>query len=233
MDRSLKTNVLLIEDDPNLSEKITDILVNHNYRVNAINNGMEAIEKALVYMPDLVLLDWLLPGKSGLEVCREMKRTSKIADVPIIMISSRDKDFEKVVGLESGIDDYVTKPFSAPELIARIKALLRRVSNTTINKTLKYAGIEVDQKSHTVYCNKKQLKLSPIEFQILHVLIQTPEIVVKRDVLIKKIWGMNQGIEARTLDVHITRLRKGLTDKGSTEFIKTIRSVGYKLKVDK
>ncbi len=228
MSKNFKKNITVVEDDEILSSKIVEMLRDHEYTANVIDNGAEAVEIISKTSPDLILLDWMLPGKSGLEICKEIRASTLIAQVPIIMISSRDKDFEKVLGLEMGIDDYITKPFSAPELVARIQALLRRVSYEEVSSDLGYKDISLRPEERVAKKGARELRLSPIEFQILHVLMQTPEVAVKREVLVKKIWGLDKDVEMRTIDVHMTRLRKELSD-GGADYIETVRSFGYKL----
>ena len=227
--KGIKANILVIEDDIEISHKIKKCLEENNFNINIQNDGIEVIQTVKETEPDLVILDWLLPGKSGIEICAELRKTQSALNIPILMLSSRGEDFEKVVGLDNGADDYLTKPFNDQELIARIKALLRRVRPIFSETKLTYGYIEIDSKTHKASCSNKEMKLSPIEFQILQILIESPEKVISKNTIINKIWGANVYVEDRTIDVHITRLRKAIArvSSGQSELIKTVRSVGY------
>ena len=204
----------------------------HNIFAIIRNNFIDAIEIITKCEPDLIVLDWLLPGKSGIEICADLRKTPNTAKIPILMLSSRGENFEKVVGLDNGADDYISKPFNSSELVARIKALLRRARPIFSNTKLTYAGIEIDPENHKAYDGKIGLKLAPIEFQILQIFLETPEKIISKKTLMNKIWGAKVYVEERTVDVHITRLRKAISKANHTKFelIKTVRSVGYILK---
>ena len=229
--KDLKANILLVEDDKSVSTVITYNLQKEGYKVSLAVDGEQALNMARLYKPDLVLLDWMLPIKSGIEVCISLKDNQETFHIPIIMVSAKDDDLDKVAGLERGADDYITKPFSPVELMARIKAILRRVRPAFSNKILKFYDVEMDLASYKVIRKDKELQLAPIEFQILQSLIENPSIVLSREMLINKIWGVDIDVDARTVDVHITRLRKALlnTSVDNFDIIKTIRLAGYKL----
>jgi two-component system phosphate regulon response regulator PhoB len=230
----LQAQILVIEDEESLSTEMKYHLEYNGYSVQVLNDGLGAFETIEKNQPDLIVLDWLLPGKSGLEICKEVRRSSAISGIPIIMVSARGSDFEKIIGLDNGADDYLTKPVSPPELIARVRALLRRIRPIFSDALLKYRDIEMDPSRYKASKNQTEMKLAPIEFQILQILLETPEKVVSRNTLMSKIWGLETYVEERTIDVHITRLRKALfrADKNESEdVIKTIRSVGYKLEI--
>jgi two-component system phosphate regulon response regulator PhoB len=230
----LKAHILVIEDDENLSQMIKGNLEQSGYSTQILSDGLKAIETIRATKPDLIILDWLLPGKSGLDICKEARKHSDTSNTPIIMISARGSDFEKVIGLDNGADDYLAKPFSPQELIARVKALLRRIRPVFADTLLRYRDIEIDPARYKASKNQIEVKLAPIEFQILQILLETPEKVVSRNTLMNKIWGLENYVEERTIDVHITRLRKALVRGRKVEgeeIIKTIRSVGYKLEI--
>ena len=228
-EKKIKANIMIIEDDEEITSKIKESLEDNSFNAYVLNDGIEAVEIIKDNEPDLVILDWLLPGKSGIEICNEVRKIPSISSIPILMLSSRGEDFEKVIGLDNGADDYLTKPFNDIELIARIKALLRRIRPIFSEIKLEYGNIEIDSKTHKAFYNKTELKLSPIEFQILQILIEKPEKVVPKSTIINKIWGAKVYVEDRTIDVHIARLRKAISrvSNEKSEHIKTVRSVGY------
>jgi two-component system phosphate regulon response regulator PhoB len=232
MIKNIKANILVIEDEHEISYTIKNYLEQENFTVTVLSDGIDAIEIITKCEPDLIVLDWLLPGKSGIEICADLRKTPNTAKIPILMLSSRGENFEKVVGLDNGADDYISKPFNSSELVARIKALLRRARPIFSNTKLTYAGIEIDPENHKAYDGKIGLKLAPIEFQILQIFLETPEKIISKKTLMNKIWGAKVYVEERTVDVHITRLRKVISKANHTKFelIKTVRSVGYILK---
>lgn len=223
-----KAKVLVAEDDLSIAKTIEYNLLKEGYEVYIVNDGDNVLDYAKVILPDVVLLDWMLPGMQGTTVCSLLRADQSTANTPIIMISSKDAELDKVVGLEHGADDYITKPISPIELAARIKAILRRIRPSFVEKKLAYGNIEIDLNACTVYRNGYELKLSPIEFQILHVLVEYPKKVFSRESLIERIWGDEADVDERTIDVHITRLRKHLMKFGD-DVIKTVRMIGYKL----
>lgn len=223
---------MVIEDDEEITGKIKKCLEDNSFNVYILNDGIEAVETVKDYEPDLVMLDWLLPGKSGIEICNELRKIPSTSSIPILMLSSRGEDFEKVMGLDNGADDYLAKPFNDLELIARIKALLRRIRPIFSETKLKHGSIEIDSKVHKAYYHKMELKLSPIEFQLLQIFLEKPEEIIPKSTIINKIWGAKVYVEERTIDVHIARLRKAISrvSKEKVDHIKTVRSVGYILK---
>ncbi len=232
MSKNIKANILVIEDEPEISYTIKQYLEQEDFIVTILNDGIEAIEIVKKCEPDLIILDWLLPGKSGIEICTNLRKTPATSEIPVLMLSSRNEDFEKVTGLENGADDYIAKPFNNSELIARIKALLRRTRPIFSNTKLTYDDVEINPENHTAYKNNVKLKLAPIEFQILQIFLENPEKIISKRTLMNKIWGAEIYVEERTIDVHITRLRKAINRSSDikSELIKTIRSVGYILK---
>lgn len=229
MNKNLRLSILIVEDEKSFATVIAYNLQKEGYNVNIINDGEEALQWVYSSKPDLILLDWVLPSKHGIEVCRALRANPDTANIPIIMISARDQDLDKVAGLDRGADDYLTKPFSPIELIARIKAVLRRIRPAIAEKTLQFNDIVIDLNTYSVTCNSIEVKLAPIEFQILQILMENPGNVFSRNELIEKIWGIEVVVDPRTVDVHMTRLRKALFKACGKECIKTVRLVGYKL----
>lgn len=223
-----KAKVLVAEDDTSIAKTIEYNLLKEGYEVYIVNDGDNVLDYAKVILPDVILVDWMLPGMQGTTICSLLRADQSTANTPIIMISSKDAELDKVVGLEHGADDYITKPISPIELAARIKAILRRIRPSFVEKKLNYSNIEIDLNACSVYRNGYELKLSPIEFQILHVLVEYPKKVFSREALIERIWGDEADVDERTIDVHITRLRKHLMKFGD-DVIKTVRMIGYKL----
>jgi two-component system phosphate regulon response regulator PhoB len=223
-----KAKVLVAEDDISIAKTIEYNLLKEGYEVYIVNDGDNVLDYAKVILPDVILVDWMLPGMQGTTICSLLRADQSTANTPIIMISSKDAELDKVVGLEHGADDYITKPISPIELAARIKAILRRIRPSFVEKKLSYSNIEIDLNACSVYRNGYELKLSPIEFQILHVLVEYPKKVFSREALIERIWGDEADVDERTIDVHITRLRKHLMKFGD-DVIKTVRMIGYKL----
>ncbi|AEI89122.1 MAG: Phosphate regulon transcriptional regulatory protein PhoB [Candidatus Midichloria mitochondrii] len=233
MNKNLKLTILIVEDEKTIATVIAYNLQKEGYAVHIISDGAEAAMWAKNSPPDLILLDWVLPSKTGVEVCNELRQDPKTSNVPIIMISAKSQDFDKVEGLSYGADDYITKPFSPIELIARVKAVLRRIRPAFAEKSLKFHDIIMDLNTYNVSRNGKDVKLAPIEFQILQIMMEQPEIVLSRQALIEKIWGIDIDVDQRTVDVHITRLRKALMSASvdDVDIIKTVRLVGYKLQL--
>lgn len=232
MNKTLKPSILIVEDDEAVVAVLKYNLQKEGYLVNIARDGKEAFTQAKDLKPDVILLDWLLPVISGIDLCQMLREEASTANIPIIMLSNKDSDFDKVTGLERGADDYISKPCSPSELSARIRAILRRMRPAFSGKTLKYEDVEMDLESHKVSCNNQEVKLAPIEFQILQILMEAPNRVFSRDALIDKIWGTDVLVGARTVDVHITRLRKALLKASKTgeDVIKTIRLAGYTLR---
>lgn len=233
MTKNLKLTILIVEDEKTIATVIAYNLQKEGYVVHIISDGIEAAIWAKNSPPDLILLDWVLPSKTGVEICNELRQDPKTANIPIIMISAKSQDFDKVEGLSYGADDYITKPFSPIELIARVKAVLRRIRPAFSEKLLKFHDVVMDLNTYNVSRNDKDVKLAPIEFQILQIMMEQPEVVLSRQALIEKIWGMDIEVDQRTVDVHITRLRKALMTASAddVDIIKTVRLVGYKLQL--
>jgi len=224
-----KPLLLLVEDDRALADLLIWHFSREGYEIVRTADGDEAILLAEERTPDLVILDWMIEGVTGIEVCRRLRRKSSTAKVPIIMLTARGEESDRIRGLETGADDYVTKPFSPRELIARVGAVLRRVRPALAGEQLAYADIEMDVDEHRVRRAGKTIALGPTEFRMLRHLMENPGRVFSRERLLDAVWAHNPDIDARTVDVHVRRLRKALNEGGLPDLIRTVRSVGYSL----
>jgi two-component system phosphate regulon response regulator PhoB len=227
-----KGRILLVEDDAALAELLIYHFTREEFEVQHTANGEEAMLLAQESAPDLVLLDWMVEGLSGIEVCRRLRRLPGSANVPIIMLTARGEEADRVRGLETGADDYVTKPFSPRELVARVGAVLRRVRPALAGEQLSYADLEMDIVSHKVKRGKDSVQLGPTEFRLLRHFLEHPRRVFSRERLLDAVWGHDSDIELRTVDVHIRRLRKAINGEGKSDIIRTVRSAGYALDDD-
>jgi len=221
-----KPHVLIVEDEAALVTMLRYNLESEGYRVSEAVDGEEAILLVIEEPPDLILLDWMLPSLSGIEVCRRIRRNESARDVPIIMLTARGEDSDRVRGLDSGADDYITKPFSPRELMARVRAVLRR-SQPSDHERLVYGDIEMDLARHRVQRGGRDLHLGPTEYRLLRHFLESPGRVFSREQLLDAVWGRDVYVEARTVDVHIRRLRKTLNEGGLPDLIRTVRSAGY------
>ncbi|MEC8085121.1 MAG: phosphate regulon transcriptional regulator PhoB [Pseudomonadota bacterium] len=221
-----KPHVLIVEDEAALVTMLRYNLESEGYRVSEMVDGEEAILLVIEEPPDLILLDWMLPSLSGIEVCRRIRRNESARDVPIIMLTARGEDSDRVRGLDSGADDYITKPFSPRELMARVRAVLRR-SQPSDHERLVYGDIEMDLARHRVQRGGRDLHLGPTEYRLLRHFLESPGRVFSREQLLDAVWGRDVYVEARTVDVHIRRLRKTLNEGGLPDLIRTVRSAGY------
>ncbi len=224
-----RARVLLVEDDAALAELVSWHLEREDFEVERTADGEEAILLARENPPDLVLLDWMIEGVSGIEVCRQLRRMGDTANVPIIMLTARGEEEDRVRGLETGADDYVTKPFSPRELVARVGAVLRRVRPALAGERLSYADIEMDTASHRVRRGGAAISLGPTECRLLKHFLEHPGRVFSRERLLDSVWGRDSDIEPRTVDVHIRRLRKAINVADAPDLIRTVRSAGYAL----
>ena len=227
-----KGRILLVEDDPALAELLTYTLEREEFAVERTGDGDEALLLARENPPDLVLLDWMIEGVSGLEVCRRLRRWPSTANVPIIMLTAKGEEADRIRGLETGADDYVTKPFSPRELVARVAAVLRRVRPALAGEGLAYADLEMDLVGHKVKRGGETVPLGPTEFRLLRHFLEHPGRVFSRERLLDSVWGRDTDIEPRTVDVHIRRLRKAINAGGKSDIIRTVRSAGYALDKD-
>lgn len=221
-------HILVVEDESAVKELLTATLEGAGYQVTAVADAHKAKDLFSHFVPGLLLLDWMLPGMSGIELAKWLKRDERFADVPIIMLTAKDEENAKVQGLESGVDDYVTKPFSTRELLARIKAVLRRVGTDDSKVIRMRSGLEMDLAQHRVQAKNNSLALGPTEFKLLHFFMTHPDRVYSRAQLLDMVWGSHVFIEERTVDVHIRRLRKALEPEGMEALVQTVRGVGYR-----
>lgn len=221
--------VLIVEDEPAQVEVLRYNLENKGYRTAVAPAGEEALMLAEEEEPDLVILDWMLPDISGIEICRQLKSRPSTRAVPIIMLTARGEEEDRVRGLESGADDYVVKPYSPGEMIARVQAVLRRSHPELEEEVLEYSDIRMDLARHRVSRQGKAIHLGPTEFRLLRVLLERPTRIFSREQLLDRAWGRDIYVESRTVDVHIRRLRKALNVGGSKDIIRTVRGSGYAL----
>ena len=219
-------SVLLVEDEPAQREVLAYNLEAEGFAVTQASNGEEALLLVAEAAPDLILLDWMMPLVSGLEVCRQLKMRPETRGIPIIMLSARSEDVDKVRGLEIGADDYVIKPYSLVELMARLRAHLRRVRPAAAGLVLEWGDISLDSETHRVVRGGAALKLGPTEFRLLATLLEKPGRVFSREQLLDRVWGRDIYVDSRTVDVHIGRLRKSL---GGVDVLRTVRGAGYAL----
>jgi two-component system phosphate regulon response regulator PhoB len=224
-----RARMLLVEDDAALAELVTYTFRKEDFEVRQTADGEEALLLAKEATPDIALLDWMIEGISGLEVCRRLRRAPETANVPIIMLTARGEEEDRVRGLETGADDYVTKPFSPRELVARVHAVLRRVRPALAGETLSYADLEMDTVGHKVRRGGEVVPLGPTEFRLLKHFLEHPGHVFSRERLLDSVWGHDSDIESRTVDVHIRRLRKAINVGDRSDIIRTVRSAGYAL----
>lgn len=221
--------ILVVDDEEHIRELIKFNLIKNGYKVICADNGIDALKYAKNECPNLIMLDLMLPGMDGYDVCREIRKDNSISTTPVIMITAKGEEFDKVLGLELGADDYITKPFSIRELIARTKAILRRTAFQTADKSFNFHNIKVDFEKHEVTKNNMKIDLTLKEFELLEILIKNKGRVMTRDFLLDKIWGYEYIGETRTVDVHIRHLRQKIeNDDKNPEFIETIRGVGYR-----
>jgi two-component system, OmpR family, phosphate regulon response regulator PhoB len=229
MNSALKPLVLIVEDEADLVTLLKYNLEKENFRTLSAGDGEEALLLASEQVPSLVLLDWMLPLMSGLEVCRQMRRNPKTRDIPIIMLTARGEEADKVRGLNSGADDYIAKPFSPTELVARMRAVLRRSSPGLAEELLSFGDVIMDLAAHRVRRQGRDVHLGPTEFRLLRHFMQHPGRVFSREQLLDLVWGHDVYVELRTVDVHIRRLRKALNEVNDNDIIRTVRSAGYAL----
>jgi two-component system phosphate regulon response regulator PhoB len=221
--------VLIVEDEPAQREVLAYNLEAEGYGVARAENGEEALMLVEESAPDLIVLDWMLPNVSGIEVCRQLKMSPETRAVPIIMLSARSEELDRVRGLETGADDYVIKPYSVVELMARIRSQLRRTRPATVGEVLEFEGVTLDAESHKVFRDGKPLKLGPTEFRLLSTFMEKPGRVWSREQLLDRVWGRDIYVDTRTVDVHIGRLRKALCHYGAPDLVRTVRGAGYAL----
>ena len=224
-----KPCVLLVEDEPAQREILRYNLTAEGYDVTLAENGDDALILVDEVMPDLILLDWMLPGVSGIEICRQIKSRKETRAIPVIMLSARSEEVDRVRGLETGADDYVVKPYSVSELMARIRTQLRRTRPVSVGQKLEYSDIVLDGESHRVTRSGEAVKLGPTEFRLLTTFMEKPGRVWSREQLLDRVWGRDVYVDTRTVDVHVGRLRKALCRNGGDDPLRTVRGTGYAL----
>jgi two-component system phosphate regulon response regulator PhoB len=225
----MKPHILIVEDEPPLVELLRYNLEKEGYLVDVAEDGAAALERVRGSTPDLIILDWMLPELSGIEVCRQLRADPDTKEVPVIMLTARGEEADRLKGLASGADDYVVKPFSPAELLARVRAVLRRSTASAPDETLTYRDLKLDMASHKVMRGGRAVNLGPSEFRLLRVLLKRPGRVFSREQLLDLAWGRDVYLEVRNIDVHIRRLRKQLNAPGEVDLIRTVRGAGYAL----
>lgn len=225
----MSANIYIVEDEEPIITLIKYNLEKEGYKVSYSDNGNDGIKGIKNSLPDLVLLDWMLPDFSGVEICKNLKKDSKFKNIPIIMLTAKGEEEDKIKGLNSGADDYITKPFSFPELLARVKALLRRSKPSVVTDIVEFEDLKIDRMTRRVYRKKKEIHLGPKEYDLLNFFIKNPKRVYSREQILENVWSENINVENRTIDVHIRRLRQNINIIGVKELIRTVRSAGYSL----
>ncbi|MDA7444188.1 phosphate regulon transcriptional regulator PhoB [Candidatus Pelagibacter bacterium] len=225
----MSVSIHIVEDEQPIITLVKYNLEKEGYKVSSSDNGNEGIEDIKRLFPDLVLLDWMLPDFSGVEICKILKKEKKFKEIPIIMLTAKGEDEDKIKGLNSGADDYITKPFSFPELLARIKALLRRSKPSLVSDIVEFEDLKVDRLTRRVFRKNKEIHLGPKEYDLINFFIKNPKRVYSRDQILENVWSDNINVETRTVDVHIRRLRQSINIDGFKELIRTVRSAGYSL----
>jgi len=227
----MKPRILIVEDDAALAELLEWHIDAAGYAVKRTPDGEEALLIAEEWAPDAIVLDWMIENLPGIEVCRRLRKSPDMAAIPIIMLTARSEEEDRVRGLETGADDYVTKPFSPRELVARLAAVLRRTRPSIGGQMLSFADLELDPQAHRVRRGGETVNLGPTEFRLLRYFMERPGRVLSREHLLNAVWGMDSDIELRTVDVHIRRLRKAINLPGTVDVVRTVRSAGYALDV--
>ena len=225
----IRPTVLLVEDEPAQREMLAYNLEAEGFDVITADNGEDGLILVDENDPDLIVLDWMMPQLSGIEVCRRLKSNSKTRQIPVIMLSARADEVDRVHGLKTGADDYVAKPYSVIELMARVKAHLRRIRAAAVGNRLEYGDIMLDPETHKVFRSQSELKLGPTEFRLLSTFMEKPGRVWSRDQLLDRVWGRDIYVDTRTVDVHVGRLRKALCQHGGDDPLRTVRGAGYAL----
>ena len=221
------SNILIIDDEKAIRKTLGEILSYEGYKLEEAGDGEEALVQIAERKPDIVLLDWMLPLVSGIEVCRRLRRSPETRTLPVIMLTARGEENDRVRGLDSGADDYVVKPFSLSELVARLRAVFRRAQPGGDDEVMQFADVTMDLAAHRVSRTAKTIHLGPTEFRLLRHLMRYPGRVFSREQLLDAVWGHDVYVEPRTVDVHIRRLRKALNAYGDADIVRTVRSAGY------
>ena len=221
--------IFIIEDEPSIIQLVQHNLEKEGFIVSSSENGNEGLKQLKKFEPNLLLLDWMLPDLSGIEICKNIRKDNKFKSLPIIMLTAKGEEEDKIKGLDSGVDDYLTKPFSFNELLARIKAILRRSNPEIVSDNLEYEDLFLDRIEKRVFRNKEEIKLGPTEFRLLEFFLMNPKRVYSRDQILENVWPNNVIVESRTIDVHIRRLRQSINIDNTKELIRTVRASGYSL----
>ena len=221
--------IFIIEDEPSIIQLVKHNLEKNGFIVSSSVNGNDGLKELKKFQPDLLLLDWMLPDLSGIEICKNIRKDTSYNNLPVIMLTAKGEEEDKIKGLDSGVDDYLTKPFSFNELMARIKAVLRRSNPNTVSDNLEFEDLVLDRIEKRVYRDKKEIQLGPTEFRLLEFFLVNPKRVYSRDQILENVWPNNINVESRTIDVHIRRLRKSINIQNKKELIRTVRSSGYSL----
>lgn len=224
-----KTKALIVEDEEAIATLLEYNLSREDFDTRIAADGEDALAKLQEFHPDIVILDWMLPKISGIEVCRRIRQDPESRNLPIIMLTARSEEADRIRGLDTGADDYLTKPFSTAELVARVKAVLRRIRPALVEDVVSYGDLKVDRTAHRVWRGDKEIHLGPTEFRLIDHLIQHPGRVFSREQLLNAVWGSDVFVEVRTVDVHVGRLRKALVKFGHDDPIRTVRAAGYSL----
>ncbi|MEK9886628.1 MAG: phosphate regulon transcriptional regulator PhoB [Candidatus Pelagibacter sp.] len=221
--------IFIIEDEASIIQLVQHNLEKEGFIIASSENGNEGLKQLKKFEPNLLLLDWMLPDLSGIEICKNIRKDNKFKTLPIIMLTAKGEEEDKIKGLESGVDDYLTKPFSYKELLARIKAVLRRSNPNMVSDSLEYEDLLLDRIEKRVFRDNSEIKLGPTEFRLLEFFLMNPKRVYSRDQILENVWPNNINIESRTIDVHIRRLRQSINIDDKKELIRTVRASGYSL----
>ena len=221
--------IFIIEDETSIIKLVQHNLEKEGFIVSSSENGNEGLKQLKKFEPNLLLLDWMLPDLSGIEICKHIRKDNKFKTLPIIMLTAKGEEEDKIKGLESGVDDYLTKPFSYKELLARIKAVLRRSNPEIVSDGLEFEDLSLDRVEKRVFRNNLEIKLGPTEFRLLEFFLMNPKRVYSRDQILENVWPNNINVESRTIDVHIRRLRQSINIDNKKELIRTVRASGYSL----
>ncbi|MGU5706150.1 phosphate regulon transcriptional regulator PhoB [Aeromonas hydrophila] len=220
--------ILVVEDEAPIREMLCFVLEQKGYETVEAEDFADGLAKVREPYPELIVLDWMMPGGSGIQFIKQLKQDEVTRQIPVVMLTARGEEEDKVRGLEAGTDDYITKPFSPKELTARLHAVMRRVSPTSVDEVIEVQGLKLDPVSHRVSAEEKALDMGPTEFKLLHFFMTHPERVYSREQLLNNVWGTNVYVEDRTVDVHIRRLRKAIEETGHDRLIQTVRGAGYR-----
>ena len=225
----MSANIVTVEDELPLITLLKYNLEKEGYKVKNAETGQEALQLIKSTLPDIVVLDWMLPDFSGIEVCKQIKRDKKLKTIPVLMLTAKSEAEDKIIGFENGVDDYLTKPFNNKELILRIKSLLKRSKPSLLEDLAIFKDLKIDRITRKVFRDDKEIKLGPTEYKLLDFLIKSPQRVYSREQLLNNVWGESINVETRTVDVHIRRLRKAINVDKKSDLIRTVRSSGYSL----